>query len=813
MSVTPWLLPVVLIACSGKEEDVPPAVDPFADYVVDDSKYAAPLGEVVSDGALTFAVDQLVVLLDPLDAPVEPVLAALDATLVGELPQLGIVQLQVDARSAAELEQLREEAEGLPEVEVAAYNLVIDEWFTPSPDYCHDVDDNHTNLEEDLRCAHADFDYYAAVPIYDEVFQSVAHHPVRVGVVDSGCQEDVGEFDDVHLIDLEDPAGGLQDDNGHGTAVTALIAADNDGNSINGAASRVLGNKLQVGVTGHQGSTMGSLIALHRASIDFDARVVNASWGMRTNAAAAPRQAEMFRRVFAVAPDTMFVAAAGNDGVEVSETNWMPQGITATNLVKVGATAHCNADTRWSGSNFGTLVDFSAPGEKVPSVRYFPSRDVDDPLGPPITLNGTSASAPLVSSSLAVLWSIDPDLPVEKARALMQRSTRGGPFDLGYGRISLVSTPLQHALEMGVPGPVEELLNRDPDLVDLDPPGLIVNRLCGGFDLSIDGVGAWHVGGPDEEVSGVFLYNKRTDMLLQSDEDFFTFLLTLDGTFVLGAPYTYPMTLQGSFARPQENWSGSIIDGRIRLNNCAITERAPFVEDPMALMIEGYGGGTLEMLHPPSLDLEPHAFETQFSVPAFAMPGLDPAVFEDRCVDGRGGSPPVLSIDDVLPGELAISEVLFASMHGPYQWVEVVNLGMKPIDLSGMVLRTETDGPVTLGGSVLLPPGGRAVIGNLKEESWTHPTLQPDAYWGTGFSLDTYGEQVGIGRGDELLDLTVPFVDATVGASWQLDPPWESVEGNDDLRAWCRMPTVAEVDLATPGLPNTLCELMELLEP
>lgn len=800
------LLLMALLACSGKDE--PPGyvpVDPFADYVVDDTKFSAPLGEVATDGELSYAADQLLVVLDPADADVQPVVDSLGATLVGQLPQLGIYQLQVDP---TQLSQLRADAEDLPEVATAALNLVVEEWYTPSPDYCHQPDDIHDNLVGDLRCAHADFDYFSGVPIYDEVFASIPHHPVRVAVVDSGCQGDVGEFDDLHLIDLEDPAGGLVDDVGHGTCVTSIIAADNDGLGINGAASRVLGSKLELGVTGHQGTTMGGLIALHRASLDFEARVVNASWGMRTNATSAPRQAEMYRRVFAVAPDTMFVFAAGNDGVEVTETNWMPQGLTVDNVIKVGGTAHCDGDTRWTHSNFGPLVDFSAPAQKVPAVRYFPSRGIDDPLGEPLTLNGTSASAPLVTSSLAVLFSIDPTVDVETVRRLMERSTRGGPLDLGYGRISLVTTPLQHALDKGVPPNIEQLLDRDVEPGHLDPPGLIVNRLCGGFDLSIDGVGAWHVGGPDEEVSGVFLYNQRTDMLLQSEEDFFSFTMTLDGPFVLGSPYVFPLTLDGAFGWPNEYWSGSMKEGTVRLTNCAVTERMPFTEGPLTLEIEGTGGGTLELLHAPNLYPTLHAFETQFSLPAFAMTGLDPAVFEERCIDGRALSPDVLSIDDVMPGELVISEVLFGSNLGATQWIEIVNVGTKPIDLDGLVVQTSEGGAHPIDRSVVLQPSQRAVLGNREAEDWDNPTAQPDAWWGSGLVLDLYGEAVAIGGPAGLLDVTAPFDDATVGVSWQVDPRLESEAANDDVRAWCRWPAVADVDLGTPAQPNTLCELV-----
>jgi len=109
-------------------------------------------------------------------------------------------------------------------------------------------------------------------------------------------------------------------------------------------------------------------------------------------------------------PDTLFVFAAGNDGLSNDEFGTSPANIKADNVITVGATYKNEFFAPFS--NFGTkMVDIAAPGmlidSAIPGTEY-------------LKVSGTSQAAPYVANVAAKIKEANPALkPVEIKKILM----------------------------------------------------------------------------------------------------------------------------------------------------------------------------------------------------------------------------------------------------------------------------------------------------------------------------------------------------------------------------------------------------------
>jgi subtilisin family serine protease len=124
--------------------------------------------------------------------------------------------------------------------------------------------------------------------------------------------------------------------------------------------------------------------------------------------------AEMVKKMkiaFQKANETLFIFAAGNDGMSNDEVPVAPANIQLENSMSVAATYNdlCIAPF----SNFGTkMVDIAAPGmiinSQIPGNEY-------------LKVSGTSQAAPFVAHVAAAIKSINPKLtPVELKKILME---------------------------------------------------------------------------------------------------------------------------------------------------------------------------------------------------------------------------------------------------------------------------------------------------------------------------------------------------------------------------------------------------------
>jgi subtilisin family serine protease len=237
---------------------------------------------------------------------------------------------------------------------------------------------------------------------------------------------DPGSFvDDLVGWDFANDDNDPLDDQGHGTHVSGTIGAT--GNNHVGVVgvnwrTQIMGLKFLS--EGGAGTTADAISAIQYAT-QQGAQLTSNSWGGGgfsaglQNAISASAEADM-----------LFVAAAGNDGLDSDFTPSYPASYQLGNIIAVAATDH--QDQLASFSNFGaSSVDLGAPGVSVLSTT---------PNNSYSTFNGTSMATPHVSGTVALAWGVRPEATYQEVRAAVLEgvdtvSSLGGTVATG-GRIN-----------------------------------------------------------------------------------------------------------------------------------------------------------------------------------------------------------------------------------------------------------------------------------------------------------------------------------------------------------------------------------------
>jgi subtilisin family serine protease len=259
---------------------------------------------------------------------------------------------------------------------------------------------------------------------------------VVVAVVDTGVDPSQPDLQGRVLAGYDfvgDDADAL-DDNGHGTAVAGVVAAQGD-NGIGVAGFCWQCRIVPVKVLGSDGSGFNSAVAAGILwSVDHGAKVVNTSLGSVADDLVVAAAAQ-----YAEAHGVLVVAAAGNDG---SATLEYPAALPG--VLSVGASDP--NDQAYSFSNRGAAV--AAPGENVTTGTQ----------GTYVSFLGTSSATPVVSGIAALALSAAPDAtPAAITQAL--ESTAVPSDGAVYGRVDAYAAVHQLAPELGAqvgsPAPAE----------------------------------------------------------------------------------------------------------------------------------------------------------------------------------------------------------------------------------------------------------------------------------------------------------------------------------------------------------------------
>lgn len=203
----------------------------------------------------------------------------------------------------------------------------------------------------------------------------------------------------------------VQDNNGHGTHVSGILAAS--GNNAYGMTGVDWYSKImpvKVLDSRGDGTTEAAVNGIYFA-VNNGARVINASWG-----GGSYSQTLRDAIAYASANGVVFVSAAGNDGLNTDLSVSYPGAYNLNNQITVGAVD--SQGRLASFSDYGArTVDLVAPGVDILSVI---------PAGY-ASYSGTSMAAPFVSGVAALILSLRPDFRAEEVIQRIMSTTKPLP--------------------------------------------------------------------------------------------------------------------------------------------------------------------------------------------------------------------------------------------------------------------------------------------------------------------------------------------------------------------------------------------------
>lgn len=208
-----------------------------------------------------------------------------------------------------------------------------------------------------------------------------------------------GYIDDVNGINAilnrsSVAAGNPADDNGHGSHVAGIIGAvGNNGVGVAGVAWKVRIMALKFLGSDGRGSISDAAECIDYA-IAQGAQVINASYGALSTGE-SPSQTEVSAIQRARDAGIIFVAASGNDGLNLDVARTFPATYPVDNIVTVGNSTRLEDASPTSNVGSGA-VDLFAPGTEILSLASTSDSAY-------IQRSGTSMAAPHVAGAAALL--------------------------------------------------------------------------------------------------------------------------------------------------------------------------------------------------------------------------------------------------------------------------------------------------------------------------------------------------------------------------------------------------------------------------
>lgn len=357
----------------AEDPDVPPSPD-------EEQPTSAPVAEEVvelENGARVVSDELIVTYADEVArAERQEVRDEFEAESEAYWPEIEAEALEFEEVSGTEgLEEKKAELVDEPTVESVDYNYVSElAWPPNDPEF-------RQGRQENLRAVDALRAW------------NVSRGGVRVAVLDSGCYTAHVELNEGKVVAQYDFWYGdtrADDQNGHGTHVASILAADtNNGLGIAGGApnARLLCAK----ITSDTGTTTDRrMLDGLQWALDNNAKVVNLSIaGGYHNQAVENKMRQLYDAGVFVA------AAAGNEDTykEADYPAAYPGVMAVAGTTRDGTSRF---STSYGGSNRGPYVDLAAPGVDVRGA-YVGGKNVYRGL------TGTSMATPHVSAAAALL--------------------------------------------------------------------------------------------------------------------------------------------------------------------------------------------------------------------------------------------------------------------------------------------------------------------------------------------------------------------------------------------------------------------------
>jgi len=237
-----------------------------------------------------------------------------------------------------------------------------------------------------------------------------------IAIIDTGIDFTHPELNVYKQVSFVPGTSTANDDNGHGTAVAGIVAAEDNSVGVVGIApgARLWAIKvLDRSGTGSMSSIIEGIDYVTQNAGQIDA--ANLSFGCKCTSSALDTAINN-----SVAAGVTFVVAAGNAGEDASL--WSPA--SNPNVISVAAMADSDGkcgglgpptkygpdDSLASFSNFGSKVTIAAPGVDI-HTTYIGSAYA--------TLSGTSVAAPFVTGAAALYHSLHPTASPAQVRSAL----------------------------------------------------------------------------------------------------------------------------------------------------------------------------------------------------------------------------------------------------------------------------------------------------------------------------------------------------------------------------------------------------------
>ena len=295
-----------------------------------------------------------------------------------------------------------------------------------------------------------------------------------VTIVDSGLDMSHPEFASRPNTTLLNNQTVRAEDDDHGTEVSSVIAAPENGIGLVGIyplADLRSWDASPNGFLSDGAAIQGILEAARRGP-----GTINLSFG-------GPIDDRMLEEAIlaAVRAGSVVVAASGNEGAQGS-----PESFPAdyAHVLTVGATDETDSIADFSTTS--PWLDLAAPGVSIPVAE--PTFNVSSGF---IRASGTSFSAPMVAGAAAWVWTVRPELDSSQVFEIMRRSARdigspGWDAKSGYGVLDIPAA-------LATPAPVRDPYEPNDDAEEIEPgrmftsgtPALTTARRGTGLTISV----------------------------------------------------------------------------------------------------------------------------------------------------------------------------------------------------------------------------------------------------------------------------------------------------------------------------------------
>jgi hypothetical protein len=610
-----------------------------------DSAYVATFYDADST-EISFPLNQLLVMGDTTIVNpkiMDSIAKELKTKLVGQVPSFGIYQIQTDSKTIEELNAKGEEFSRIGQIQAVTYNLILQSSIAGSnscpPCSCtDDVCNLNPALPKACSQVYENICYQAMCVLMDRVTRENKLNKVKVGLIDKGIDLSwVNQFDNLNYYSM-DGTRNFQfsnTDNWHGTRVAGIIAADNFDGSINGIASRALGDKLEMAISInylpeakmlppglHGKKLLGTFHVFENAvcAVRQKIEIVNIS---QTNACKFTKidklifffdWAKILEQMMEILQDRLlFILSAPNREIELTDENY-PLAKGYPNVIMVGGATAADPMKRRSGkdgSAYGNKIDISAPSDNILIVD--PQENVME------MTHGNSIAAPMVTSLAVILKSIKPDLKPSEIKKYIKEHSSPGDLALG-GRFLNLCLPIEQLLiDMNYSQSILDVVDADHNK-DADLSGFVYSRLCGVSKITISKVGTFTYPTSSDEYftlgsitpQGIinFTFNKgatdsNTFIIYLGEKEFLKKKIKFvdpnqsSDSGIGGIPGLLPSTAILLFY----NYvfiAASAISGEILINRCRILERSVDIKDMVQkiamIEIEGSMNGTMRIL-------------------------------------------------------------------------------------------------------------------------------------------------------------------------------------------------------------------------